>query len=184
MVPGWVGLEWMHWRPVGPHFEWPAYAIHEGTLKRVMPIDITECTRLVCAQRNVASWCILSWGVLGWPVCRDIVGRVRLLTTSLWLVIALVVGPVIPSFPLLIVGGKLVWTVLLCKHLSQWSRWSRVGGLNWLHWWCIVDLWGWQCNKCGYFPHILLCWPSVIANFTTPGESHFVWPSPVALQTP
>ena len=24
----------------------------------------------------------------------------------------------------------------------------------------------------------------VIADFTTPGESHFVWPSPVPLQTP
>ena len=25
---------------------------------------------------------------------------------------------------------------------------------------------------------------NVIADFTTPGESHFVWPSPVPLQTP
>ena len=26
--------------------------------------------------------------------------------------------------------------------------------------------------------------PDVIADFTTPGESHFVWPSPLPLQTP
>ena len=24
VVPGWVGIDWQHWRPVGPHFEWPA----------------------------------------------------------------------------------------------------------------------------------------------------------------
>ena len=23
VVPGWVGLDWQHWWPVGPHFEWP-----------------------------------------------------------------------------------------------------------------------------------------------------------------
>ena len=84
-----------------------------------MPINITECTRLVCAQQSVASWYILLWGVLGWPVSHDIIGRVRLLTASLRLVIALVVGPVVYILPLLIVGGKLVGMVLLCKYLSQ-----------------------------------------------------------------
>ena len=24
VVPDWVGLDWEHWRLVGPHFEWPA----------------------------------------------------------------------------------------------------------------------------------------------------------------
>ena len=133
---------------------------HEGTLKCVMPINITECTRLVCVQWGVASWCILSWGVLGWPVSRDIIGRVRLLTASLRLVIALVVGPIVSSLPLLVVGGRLVGTILLCEHLSQRSGWSGGRGLNCLYWWCIVDLWGWRCHKCGNFPHILLCWPS------------------------
>ena len=100
---------------------------HEGTLECVVPINITECARLVCAQRGVASWCIWSWGVLDGLVCCDIVRRVWLLTTSLWLVIALVEGPVILSLPLYIVGGRLVGTVLLCEHLSQWSRWSGGG---------------------------------------------------------
>ena len=112
------------------------------------------CT-LVCVQWGIASWCILSWGVLGWLVCCSIIGRVWLLTASLQLVIALVAGPVICSFPLLIIG-----TVLLCKHLSQRSGWSGGGGLNLLHWQCIVDLWGWWCHKCGNLPHILLCCPS------------------------
>ena len=133
---------------------------HKGTLKRVIPINITECARLVCVQWNIESWCILSWGVLGWLVCRDIVGRVRLLTTSLRLIISLVAGTIISRFPLLIVGGRLVGMILLCEHLSQWSGWSRGKGLNFLHWWCIVYLWGWWCHKCGNFPHILLCCPS------------------------
>ena len=42
-----------------------------------------------------------------------------MLTTSLQLVIALVAGPIVSSFPLLIIGGRLVGTVLLCEHLSQ-----------------------------------------------------------------
>ena len=100
------------------------------------------------------------WGVLGWSMRCGIVGRVRLLTASLLLIIGLVSGSIISSFPLLIVGGRLVGMVLLCKHLLQRSGWSGGGGLNWLHWWCIVDLWGWQYHKCGYFPYILLCWPS------------------------
>ena len=58
-------------------------------------------------------------GVLGWPISRGIIGRVRLLIASLWLVIALVVGPFVSSFPSLIVGGMLVGTILLCKNLSQ-----------------------------------------------------------------
>ena len=97
---------------------------------------------------------------MGWLVCHDTVGRVQLLTASLWLIIALVTGLVISSFPLLIVGGRLAGMVFLCKYLSQWSGWSRGRGLNLLHWWCIVDLWGSGCHKCGNFPHILLCWPS------------------------
>ena len=83
-----------------------------------------------------------------------------MLTDSLWLIISLVAGMVISSFPLLIVGGRMVGTVLLCEQLSQRSEWSGCGGLHWLHWWCIVDFWGWWCHKCGHFPHILLCWPS------------------------
>ena len=130
---------------------------HDGTLKCVVPIDVIECTGLVCAQRGVASWCILSWGVLGELVYCGIVGRVWLLTASLRLVIGLVPRPIISSLPLLIVGGKLVGTVLLCEHLPQWSGWSGGRGLNRLHWWCIVDFWGWRCHKCGHFPHILLC---------------------------
>ena len=101
---------------------------HEGTLKCVIPINIAECTRLVCAQRCVASWWILPWGVLRWSVSRGIIGRVRLLTASLWLVISLVAGLVVSSFPLLIVGGRMVGTVFLCEHLSHQSGWS--GGLN------------------------------------------------------
>ena len=104
---------------------------HEGTLKHVMPIDITECTWLVCEQRGIASWWILSWGVLGWPVCRNIVGRVWWLTASFRLVIDLVAGLVVSSLPLFIVGGRLVGTVLLCEHLSQRSGWSGCGGLQW-----------------------------------------------------
>ena len=133
---------------------------HKGTLECVVPINITECAQSVCAQRGVVSWCILSWGVLGGSVCCSIVGRVWLLTVSLWLVIALVARPVISSLPLLIVGGRLVGTVLLCEHLSQRSGWSRGRGLNLLHWWWIVYLWGWWCHKSRNFPHILLCWPS------------------------
>ena len=106
---------------------------HEGTLKCVMAIKIIECTRLVCMQRSIASWCILLWGVLGWPVSHGIIGRVRLLTVSLWLVISLVAGLVVSSFPLLIIGGRLVGMVLLCEHLSQWSGWSGGRGLNLLH---------------------------------------------------
>ena len=133
---------------------------HEGTLECVVPIDLIECAQLVCVQRGVVSWCILLWGVLGWPVCHGIVGRVWLLTTSMWLIIVLVLGPIISSLPLLIVGGKLVGTVLLCEHLSQWSRWSGGEGLNLLHWWFILYLWGWWCHKCGYFPNIWLYRPS------------------------
>ena len=69
--------------------------------------NIIECTRSVCTQRIVASWCILSWGVLGWLVSHDIIGRVWLLSASLRLVIPLVVGPIVSSLPLLIVGGRL-----------------------------------------------------------------------------
>ena len=101
---------------------------HEGTLKCVMPINITECTWFLCAQ-----WSILPWGVLGWSISREIIGRVRLLTASPWLVISLIAGPVVSSLPLLITGGRLVGTVLLCEHLSQRGGWSRGGGLNLLH---------------------------------------------------
>ena len=90
------------------------------------------CTVGLCATGH----CVLVhfvMGVLGWPVCHGIVGRVRLLTASLWLVIALVAGPVVSSFPLLIIGGTLVGTVLLCEHLSQQSRWSGGRGFNLLH---------------------------------------------------
>ena len=61
---------------------------------------------------------------------------------------------------MLIIGGRLVGIVLLCEHLSQRSGWSGGEGLNLLHWWCIVYLWGWWCHKCGNFPHVLFCWPS------------------------
>ena len=108
----------------------PLSSTHEGTLECVVPINITECTWLVCVQRGIASWCIWSWGVLGWLVCHGIVGSVQLLTTSLWLVISLVVQSVISSFPLLIVGGRMVGTILLCKHLSQRSGWSEGRGLE------------------------------------------------------
>ena len=50
--------------------------------------------------------------------------------------------------------------------------------------WCI-------CNFGMYFSmYIMYSNPTfisgciVIADFTTPGESHFVWPSPISLQTP
>ena len=76
---------------------------------------------VVCVQQGVASRNIWSWGVLGGSVHCGIIGRVLLLTTSLWLVIALVLGPIIYSFPLFIVGGRLVGTILLCEHLSQQS---------------------------------------------------------------
>ena len=102
-------------------------ASHEGTLEHVIPIDITECTRLVCAQWCVASWWIFSWGGLGWPVSRGIIGRVRLLTSSLRLVIALVAGPIVSSFPLLIVGGRMVGTVLLCEHLPNGAGGAGTG---------------------------------------------------------
>ena len=36
---------------------------HEGTLKCVMPIDIIDCTWLVCVQ-----WCAVSWWILSWRV--------------------------------------------------------------------------------------------------------------------
>ena len=129
---------------------------HEGTLECVVLVDLTECAWLVCTQRGVASQCIWSWRILGWSVCHDIVGGVWLLTTSLHLIVVLILGLVIPSFTLLIIRGWLVGMVLLCNHLSQWSRWSRGGGLNRLHWWCIVDLGGWRCHECGNLPHILL----------------------------
>ena len=84
-------------------------------------------------QQGIASWCILSCGVLGGSVCCGIVGRVWLLTASLWLVIGLVPGPIIFSFPLLVVGGRLVGMVLLCEHLSQRSEWSGGRGLHRLY---------------------------------------------------
>ena len=127
-------------------------ATHEGILECVVPIDLIECAWLVCTHWGIASWCIWSWRILDWPVCRRIVGRFWLLTTSLRLNVALVLGSVIPSLPFFIIGGWLVWTVLLCKHLSQWSGWSKGGGLNHLHWWCIVYLGGWKCHKRGNFP--------------------------------
>ena len=83
-----------------------------------------------------------------------------MLIASMRLIISLVVGSIIPSFPLLIVGGRMVGTVLLCEQLSQRSEWSGCGGLHWLHWWCIVDFWGWWYHKCGNLTHILLCWLS------------------------
>ena len=51
----------------------------------------------------------------------------------------------------------------------------------------VTPLLGWTYNvfRASYDPsdptHL---GASVIADFTTPGESHFVWPSPVPLQTP
>ena len=93
-------------------------ATHEGTLECVVPVDLTECAWLVCVQRGIASWCIWSWGILGRSVCRGTIGRVWLLTASLRLIVALVSGSVIFGLPLLVIGGWLVRTVLLCKHLS------------------------------------------------------------------
>ena len=72
-------------------------------------------------------------GGFGRLVIRDIIGRVQLLTASLRLAIALVTGPVVSRFPLLIIGGTLVGTVLLCEHLSQQSRWSGGRGFNLFH---------------------------------------------------
>ena len=91
---------------------------HEGTLKCVVPIDLTECAWLVCAQQSIASRSIWSWGVLGGSVHYGIVGRIWLLIASLWLVIGLVLRLIILGLPLLIVRVRLVGTVLLCKHLS------------------------------------------------------------------
>ena len=82
-----------------------------------------------------------------------------MLTASLQLVISLVARLIVPSFPLLIVGGRLVRMILLCENLSQRSEWSGGGGLNRLHWRCIVKLSGRWCHKCGHLPRILLCWP-------------------------
>ena len=84
-------------------------ATHEGTLKCVVPIDLTECEWLVCTQRGIASQCIWSLRILGWPVCPSIVGRVWLLIASLSLIVSLVSGSVIPGLPLFIIRGKLVW---------------------------------------------------------------------------
>ena len=52
-------------------------------------------------------------------LAATVIGRVQLLTTSLWLVISLVAGMVVSSFPLLIVRGRMFGAVLLCEHLSQ-----------------------------------------------------------------
>ena len=81
-------------------------------------------------------------GVLSWPDHPNIVGRIWLLTASLWLVVALIPCSVVSVLPLLVIRGWLGGRVLLCKHLSQRSRriWGR--GLSGLHWWCIVDLGG------------------------------------------
>ena len=132
-------------------------AAHEGTLECIVPIDLTECAWLVCAQQGVVSRCIWSWGVLGGLIHCGIIGRVQLLTATLWFIIGLVLGPNISSLPLLIFGGRLVGTILFCKYLSQRSGLSRSGGLDRLRWWCIINLGGLRCHKCGHLPRILLC---------------------------
>ena len=57
--------------------------------------------------------------------------------------------------------------------------------------WCLCDpLWFGCISNNGWFKLFYTSMPTycdkwiVIADFTTLGESHFVWPSPVPLQTP
>ena len=127
MVSGWVGLDWKHWRLLGLVLNALLQTTHEGTLECVVPIDVAECIGLVCAQQSIASWCILAWGVLGGSVCCGIVGRLWLLTASLRLVISLVAGLVVSSLPLLIVGGRLVGTILLCDTCPNEAGGAGVG---------------------------------------------------------
>ena len=100
MVPGWVGLGPFCWWHVEPRSIWP-----KGTLECVVLVDPTECAWLVHTQWGVVPRCIWLCSILGWPVFCGIVGRVWLLTASLRLIVALVPGLIIPSFPLLIIGG-------------------------------------------------------------------------------
>ena len=116
------------------------------------------CTVGLCATGR----CVLVhfvMGGFGWVGLLRHCWEGLVVTASLRFVIGLVLGPIISRFPLLIFGGRLVGTVLLCKYLSQWSGWSRGGGLNLLHWWCIVYLWGWRCHKYGHLTHVFLCLP-------------------------
>ena len=57
--------------------------------------------------------------ILSQSVFPGVVGRIWLLTSSLQLVVAPIPSSVISGFPLLVIGGRLVGTILLSKHLSQ-----------------------------------------------------------------
>ena len=94
--------------------------------------------------------------ILGWLVCPCIVGRVWLLTASLWLVVSLIPCLVVSGLPLLVIGGWLGGTVVLFKHFSQRSRQSWGGDLGGLYGWCIVVLGAYGCYKHGNLSHILL----------------------------
>ena len=91
---------------------------HEGEFMCIVPIELQQLAWLICAQHRVASRCVWLLRILGWLVFLGIVGRVWLLIASLRLIVALVLGSVIFVLPLLVIGGFLVRTVLLCKHLS------------------------------------------------------------------
>ena len=93
-------------------------ATHEGEFMCIVPIDLTQLAWMIFVQRSVASRCVWLLRIFGWPVSLGIFGRVWFLTASLWFIVALVRGSVISGLPLLVIGGWLVRTVLLCKHLS------------------------------------------------------------------
>ena len=56
MVLGWVCLVRSIGGLMGLILNGLLSSTHEGTLECVVPIDLTECAWLVCAQRGVVSW--------------------------------------------------------------------------------------------------------------------------------
>ena len=91
----------------------------------VMVVGITNGTQMVSLQLWVLPRSSRMLRILCRGVNSIVVWRVGLFSTSLRLVVTSIHTFLIPSLPLLVIGGGLVREVLLCVDLSWRSRRSR-----------------------------------------------------------
>ena len=121
--------------------------VHMGAWIHIMVISVTNGAQMVSLQLRVLSKSGWTLGILCGGVGFVVVWRVRLLATSLRLVVSPVHTTMSSSLPLLVIGVGFIREVLLCIDLSLRSRRSRGQSRCRLHTWWVIGRSSWRGCK-------------------------------------
>ena len=118
--------------------------VHMWELICIVVVSVTNGAQMVSPQLRVLPRSRWMLGVLCRVICSTFIQRVRLLATSLRLVVSLIPTSFSSSLPLLVIGGRLIREVMLSIDLSLRNRrtqgWSRCR----LHRWWVIGRSSWR----------------------------------------